>query len=505
MATTTERPTGFSVASNVQIFGGAGSAAAATNDNSDATYIGPAAAAFPAMQCQCNFNVPTLPAGAVLTKLRLRVRCLAGLFAEQYPFFTNQSLCGSALPLFYLSWYTPTTVVVAEVAASELPGSANWIFYSSCNDNVNGSYQLHEIYLDAIYVAKPTLAVTAPTGTLTTMNLPNVIWTETLDPDGGGQSSYQVKIFNAAQYGAGGFDPATSIPVVDSGTKIGSALNWQDTVVLPNATYRAYVRVAQTVNGESFWSDWDYEGFVVDVPLPGVPTFAANSDDVDGRISFEIAGTAGDASTDYIQIQRSDDEGTSWSDIRTVQGGGLVDESDDAADYETANGSTALYRARALHAEAAAFTGSGWSTTVSAAWESNQEWLKHPTRPSLNVPVLIYSLPARKSASRQGVFQPLGRADPVVVSDARSLDTGEVKFLVQSAEEREALAAILESNVALLLQTPTRENWTDTYLFLGDRDSTRGVDKSFTDITIESFPWTEVLAPVGDIDAWPSA
>ena len=101
---------------------------------------------------------------------------------------------------------------------------------------------LYELYVDVDIVSQPSVTVNNPNGTITNTASPDVAWTFT-DSDGDTQSYYQIKVFSAAQYGAGGFDPETSTSTYDSGV-IGSA-DTNDVVgaLLANATYRAYLKV----------------------------------------------------------------------------------------------------------------------------------------------------------------------------------------------------------------------------------------------------------------------
>lgn len=150
------------------------------------------------------------------------------------------------------------------------------------------NYKFYEFYFDVRYVVIPTLTVDAPTGTVTDTNEPLVSWTNTLDTDGGSQTDYEVKIYSAAQYGAGGFSADTSTPTATSGHLTGSNVSWQDTAILANATYRAYVRTGQTVNGTTLWSAWTFGGFVVNVAIPAVPTVVVTAQNATARIKIDV-------------------------------------------------------------------------------------------------------------------------------------------------------------------------------------------------------------------------
>jgi hypothetical protein len=121
--------------------------------------------------------------------------------------------------------------------------------------------------------APPTLTVTAPTGTVT-VGRPVVTWTAT-PTSGTSIIKFRVKLFTAAQYGAGGFVPGTSTATWDSGTISGSTSSKTIGATLVNGTsYRAYVRVAET--GTEF-STWEYTSFTADLTAPIPPSVTATA------------------------------------------------------------------------------------------------------------------------------------------------------------------------------------------------------------------------------------
>src|SRR5262249_52478779 len=150
----------------------------------------------------------------------------------------------------------------------------------------SGVLRVFELFFDVTIVEQPDLELVA-LGVVEDTNQPTVAWTPVLDLDGGPQTHYQVRVFTAAQYGAGGFDPATSTAAGDT-TGVGSAVGWQGDETLPDAPYRGSARVAQTVNGVVRFSAWEYSEFEIDVALPATPTLAATADNTNGRIALAL-------------------------------------------------------------------------------------------------------------------------------------------------------------------------------------------------------------------------
>ena len=127
------------------------------------------------------------------------------------------------------------------------------------------------------------------------------------------------------------------------------------------------------------------------------------------------------------------------------------------------------------------------------SWSSDDWWLKHPTRPSLNLVPVMKSQPGRSSQIAQGVFHPLGRRDPVVVSDLRQSFTGEAVIRCESDDDRDALDAILADGQPLLLQAPAAAYWEDTWIAVSQHERTRPIDSEWSAYTFDSLAWTEVV------------
>lgn len=165
-----------------------------------------------------------------------------------------------------------------------------------------------------------TVTVTGPAGSVTTTSRPTVTWSLN-DPEGDPQERYQVKVFSAAQYGAGGFDPATSSTTWDSTETLDvTARARQVGVDLANGTtYRAYVRVR--TSGQ--WSTWQYSTFTLALTAPAAPTFAVAVDAMLDRVVLTVTGTHASSSfpTTAFVVEYSDDAGGSWA---TVRGAGAL-------------------------------------------------------------------------------------------------------------------------------------------------------------------------------------
>jgi hypothetical protein len=129
------------------------------------------------------------------------------------------------------------------------------------------------------------------------------VWTYA-DSEGDQQSAYQIKIFDSTAYSASGFDPDTSTPSEDTGvvasTNNGATLE----VDLADATtYRAYVRVAHLVNGNNYFSSWDYSQFTIDVDAPATPLISAFYDSNLGAVVLTIFGRTNFLSANQASLE----------------------------------------------------------------------------------------------------------------------------------------------------------------------------------------------------------
>lgn len=252
-------------------------------DDSDASYI---TSIFSPAKLTLGFPAPSIPAGAMVRLATLLVKAAYTTSGSQFVKGAFRADGGTRDFSQLVSWPSPSSAWVATLL--EDLGALDV-------DNLAVDLQLsylarvHEISAVILYVAKPVVSMTAPSGTLTTDNRPTVNWSTVLDAHGGDQTKYQVKMFDAATYGGfGSVDPATSAPYAESGILSGNATSWRVGTPLEDDTYRTYLRVGQTINGITHWSDWADLGVVVDVDRPGGPSVSLLGEDDWARISVKL-------------------------------------------------------------------------------------------------------------------------------------------------------------------------------------------------------------------------
>lgn len=485
---------------------GAATLEAALSDSSDSSYCDVANSSYLGLQ----FDDLPLPSGAVITTIGAWARVAKVSNTTQIGFNLDITRSGDQSILFVavkdVTWATPTDILVGSSSMAVTDAEADTLGAAAAATSYD--VRVYKLWTNVTYLTKPVPDVTAPTGSITTTNRPTVTWTNTLDyataTGDYPQTAYEVKIFTDAQYLAGGFDPSTSASTVETGVLTGAGLSWQPDSPLPDDTYRAYVRVAQTVRATNdLWSDWDYSGFTLAVSPPAVPTITVTADNTNARNKIELHDQTGAATTDSLELQRSTDGGTTWAPVRLdTDTAGVIAATDATVyDYEGGNGETVSYRARALHDYSGVYAASAWTATKTSAWTSTEWWLKNPRVPSLNAAITVRSQAEYKRPARRGIFQPLGANNAIAITDTRGADTGQIVIKCDTDADAAALDALLDSGDILLVQAPADHHFTDRYVTVGDLSRARIVNMASMEATFNTVDWTETDKPSGALTA----
>lgn len=455
-------PTG---ASNVAITGGAGSVDACLSDNSDATYITKDVTGSGTVTVA--FGTTTLTSTVRVKQVRIRSKVLCPTAASRLRVtpicridgvnYTGaaQTFSGEYVLGEYAGAYFTTAPDGSAWDQDRIDGLRAQIADLATGADLSNVY---ELFFDIETTARPTVTVSNPAGTITLTSKPECSWSYA-DADGSDQDYYRVRVFTDAEYGAGGFDPGTSECVWDSG----EVASTDNTVTIDehllDDTYRAYVKVAKTVSGMTFWSDWAYSGFVLNTTPPTVPTVSTTFDAVNNRVEVTVTGASisGVFDSQVFQIQRSDDAGVTWADI--VGGTAVVvggSSSSVLYDYAAPRGETAHHRARAIGTLAGDEVASAWSAADTVAVTNDGTWwVKAVTNPTLNMGGLIVPGGFGGTAVEQaGVFRPLGRAGAVVVSAGMQAEDGQMTWKAIGLDDFDAAWALARHLGTLLVQTP---------------------------------------------------
>jgi sulfur carrier protein ThiS len=329
--------------------------------------------------------------------------------------------------------------------------------------------RFYELYAILVWVAKPVTNVGTVTDPTTDRTSIPISWTNTLDSDGGGQTRYHVKVYTDAQYGAGGFDPDESTPYWDSGNTVSSATS-TTTGSLVNDTYRAYVRVAQTVNGQAFWSDWDYDEFTVTVVAPEITSVTLAPDSLgvqqQGVVVTVNRDTTPDTAWNYIEVERTDVSGATWVPVRgATYVAPTGANSHVVTDYELPNGVTVKYRARATRIVSTLPLTGSWVESSTTSWTSTSLWLKAPLTPALNQTVTIREpFQTRSYASRVSVFPVIGSSTPVAIADVLQEPVQTLTIDTDTDAASSTLLTLLRETFLLYCPTACEGSTTQQYV-----------------------------------------
>lgn len=467
MTITTVRPNStVSGGANYAITGGSASLQAATNDNSDSTYIRKASGVSGTASCILNFGTTSVTSSQVVRRIRLRARVQTTTTDGKLNLQLGTRVNG-------INYFHPALTVRGQEALGEIVGA--WYTISpkgtawnqdavddircqitEYRDSTDRAY-IYELYIDVDKAAKPTLTVSDPTGTITTTSRPVTTWTYS-DTDGDAQSYYEIKVFASSAYGSGSFDPGTASPVWTSGQVNSTSNSITVGDYLANGTYRAYVRVAKTINAAPFWSDWAYSTFTISLSPPTTPTLTTTFFSASNRVRVNMTGAAATGyDSQTFEVQRTDDGGLTWAGVRDA--GELVPSGTYTAevyDYEAPRGQSVSYRARSVAIVGNDVVASAWSTSSTVAVTNDGAWwIKAISNPTLNASsVNVLAGLDEQVVEDIGVFRPIGRDRSVVLFGSTYGKDGSYRVLTLSSAEFNSIYTLLTHQGTLLVQDP---------------------------------------------------
>lgn len=302
----------------------------------------------------------------------------------------------------------------------------------------------------------PVVDVTGPASPVNTTNRPRVTWTIT-DPEGDLQVGYQVRVFTAAQYGIGGFNPATSPATHDSGMISSADAEYRIPINLANGTWRAYVKVQAQPPGALFGADvqesaWDYQQFDVNVVAPLNPTIDAVANLVNARVDITFNKNAAGVVPEFYDLMRSVDGGAfefirGGEKIPYVAGAMLL--SDNEAPFNV----PITYRVIAYDQTVDDLIASASVDDV-VTLAVGESWLKNPMDSADNM--MFYSADswmARGRPKLRTIHAPIGRLKPLVVRGEVDTQTFAMTYTILGQDRYEDLYELLNAETVLLHQT----------------------------------------------------
>lgn len=468
MAVVTIRPdANVSGATLYNATGGAGNVWGNISDNSDASYIRKDNAVSGSADVVVSIANLTIAANERVKRVRIRVRaktdttagklnCYLGTRVNSKNYFhSGYAIRGqyAAITDFTAPWFTSAPDGKAW-DATRINGIRAKI--TEYRDTTDRGF-IYEVYVDVEKSTQGAVTVSAPAGTITNTASPDVTWAYT-DPDNEAQAYYEVKVFSQAQYSAGGFSADTSVATWESGEVGSTDVTVPVGTLLLNGTFRAYVRAAKVVNNTPFWSAWAYSQFTLNLTPPPTPTLTATWSAVTGAATITVNGSTPTGFTyQRLQVQRSDDGGATYTDIR--DGESITPNgSEDAVilDYEAPRGITVYYRARSVGYVGDNIVATVWTTPQQIlVTNDNLWWFKAVTDSSLNVS----GVPVQANLSVQvdepnTVFRPLGTDRPKVVAGKLQGEDGSYSIVTTTTAQWNSMEPILKHQGVILVQDP---------------------------------------------------
>lgn len=209
------------------------------------------------------------------------------------------------------------------------------------------------------------------------------------------------------------------------------------------------------------------------------------------RILVQVAGLAGTA----VTVSRVNADGSTYV-LRTANPATLVSGAWTGYDYESPFAQAGVYTATNQLGVTA-------SASVAALREYGVQtpWLIHPGIPALSMPVTVAKPgPLPVTDVRQGVFDVIGRTNPVIRTDGkRRAPTFTLTLSTYSWAEQDTLAAILATASTLLLQItyPDWERGDYYWIAVSTVTPSRPVDYYGADFMQWALSCTATGAPAG--------
>lgn len=337
---------------------------------------------------------------------------------------------------------------------------------------------IYELFADVYYSARPTAAVSvAPASPVTTTSYPELTatltaliesWQDGSGPPARAEVAYELKVFSDEQYGAGGFNPATSpstwhtqgitaaLDYIDGSTPSSEDVSDTPDDALPNGVYRAYARGRRNFAAAQFGA-WTYLTFTVAIAPPTVPTVSAVKMDVAQCVAVTVTPVASTGATNpLVSVKRTDDYGETWTPVRgATRHAGVFGTPVVFYDHEAKRATTLTYRAHVEATISEQQLVSSWATAATTGGLITAGWnLKAPLDPALNLlGAAVNADPEYTQEEDAATFRPVGRKYPVVVSMAIGGADGSLTLRART-NEWATVQALRDYQGTLYLESP---------------------------------------------------
>jgi len=329
------------------------------------------------------------------------------------------------------------------------------------------SLQVQQLRLEFDYYATPT---GTPTSATPNTDRPAISWTFA-QSDSLTQSSAHVKVFSAAQYGAPGFDPATSVSLystVVAGN--GLTVTPASAILVDTLVYKPYVQVIAdsfSIPVKSAWTP-SAVAYTASFTSPTAPTLSAVwSDTTTGTAQKAFVVTiAGSASPYRYNLFRNDEQIVFGATMPTSAGAEstavFIDRGRNPVSAFTRYAAQIVTGPAATPQLSSGTTNFSLSTTYSSTWEiSNADGTAFLTDYASSVSSIAFT-----KAEANAVFRPLNSTKSVVVSGAMTGDDGTIEWITSTDSQWQKVYDLLTYQGPLRISSPFRsvDGGPETYI-----------------------------------------
>ena len=455
------------------------------SDNFDGTWVERLG---PTMEWVIGYAAPSVPTTEFVARVSGSVRYRGGnssVFVSNYPYRASVDSLPTIVPAIFMGGASFTTVEigrrVADWTRASITGLRSRFTDTLAAPGVDYAEAWMTIYTITVSTATASnvTMVVSNTPTIPVAVVNTIDWESSLSTSSPLRKvTVEVRIEANTSTGAG-TSPAlltTTVDIVPNATGTENL-----SIVMPgtlaNGTYKVYTRARRyseattPANESEMFSAWSAAAtLTMNVTAMGTPTITATADNTLDRASLNVTvPTTSPYTSATVTVQRSIDAGTTWETVRGIDGVAIALATPTTFyDYEAPAGVPVLYRAQAVGLYLTDSVTSPWSGSSTMTLAALTEWnLKVPETPELNIiGVNVVGSPEETLGEEVGVFRPIDRRYPVVVSGELTGWDGSISISTVTAAAWTALAAVLENQKVLLLQSPF--GWQKYIRIVGD-------------------------------------
>ena len=313
------------------------------------------------------------------------------------------------------------------------------------------STQVQQLRLEYDYYATPT---GTPTSATPNTDRPAISWSFA-QGDSLTQSSAHVKVFSAAQYGASGFDPATSASLYSTVVAgDGLTVTPESAILVDTLVYKPYVQVIADSFSIPVRSAWTPSAvaYTASFTSPTAPTLSAVwSDTTSGTAQKAFVVTiAGSASPYRYDLFRNDVQIVSGATMAANGTTVYIDRGRNPVSAFTRYAAQIVTGAAASPQLSSGTTLFSLSTTYSTTWEiSNADGTASVTDYASPVSSIAFT-----KAEANAVFRPLNATKSVVVSGSMTGDDGTIEWVTSTHSQWQTVYDLLTYQGPLRISSP---------------------------------------------------